>query len=109
MPLLIVLSAIASRKKRRPVPGHPSGKLEKSLCSRCLLRAQRRPRKRLASFAADWTPRSSAFWGATCRFFGYSGVWVKLEMYDSASNSDSDGLGAIACTEFFHNVLNMSL
>jgi hypothetical protein len=32
-PLLMVLSAIASRKKTRPVPGQPSGKLEKSLCS----------------------------------------------------------------------------
>ena len=34
---------------------------------------------------------------------------MELEMYDPASNSDSDGLGAIACTEFPHNVLNMSL
>ena len=30
-------------------------------------------------------------------------------MYESASNSYSDGLGAIACTEFLHDVLNMSL
>src|SRR5271156_6524761 len=30
-------------------------------------------------------------------------------MYDPASNSDSDGLGAIACAEFFHDVLDMSL
>jgi hypothetical protein len=36
-------------------------------------------------------------------------VWVKLEMYDPASNSDSDGLGAIAGAEFFHDVLDMSL
>jgi hypothetical protein len=28
-------------------------------------------------------------------------------MYDPASNSDGDGLGAIACTEFLHDVLNM--
>ena len=34
---------------------------------------------------------------------------MELEMYDPASNSDSDGLGAIACTEFFHDVLDMSL
>ncbi len=30
-------------------------------------------------------------------------------MYEPTSNSDSDGLGAVACTEFFHDVLNMSL
>src|ERR1700731_2893914 len=30
-------------------------------------------------------------------------------MYEPASNSDSDRLGAIACTEFLHDVLNMSL
>jgi hypothetical protein len=30
-------------------------------------------------------------------------------MYDPASNPDSDGLGAIACAEFFHDVLDMSL
>jgi len=30
-------------------------------------------------------------------------------MYEPASNSYSDGLGAIACTEFLHDVLNMSL
>ncbi len=30
-------------------------------------------------------------------------------MYESASNSDSDCLGAITCTELLHDVLNMSL
>ena len=30
-------------------------------------------------------------------------------MYDPAPNSDSDGLGAIACTKLLHDVLNMSL
>ena len=40
---------------------------------------------------------------------GHSEVWVKLEMYDPASNSDSNGFGAIACAEFFHDVLDMSL
>jgi hypothetical protein len=54
-------------------------------------------------------PQIECFLCTTCRFFGYSRVWVKLKMYDPASDSDSDGLGAIACTEFFHNVLNMSL
>src|SRR5271155_4989207 len=29
-------------------------------------------------------------------------------MYYPASNSNSDGLGAIACTEFLHDVLNMA-
>jgi hypothetical protein len=44
-------------------------------------------------------PQIERFFCTTCRFFGYPGELVKLEMYDSASNSDSDGLGAIACTE----------
>src|ERR1700677_1078470 len=34
-------------------------------------------------------------------------VRVKLELYDPASDSQSDGLGAIACAEFFHDVLDM--
>src|SRR3984957_8541576 len=29
-------------------------------------------------------------------------------MYDPASDSDRDGLGAIVCTEFLHDVLNMA-
>ena len=68
------------------------------------------PAKRLASFAPNWTPRSSAFLGLLADSSSIlSGVWVKLEMYEPASNSYSDGLGAIACTEFLHDVLNMSL
>ena len=50
-----------------------------------------------------------AFLCTTCGFFGYSEMFVKLEMYDPTSYSDSDGLGAIACTEFLHDVFNMSL
>jgi uncharacterized protein YukJ len=55
------LTATVSRRKMRPIPGEPSGKLEKSLCSRYLLRHKDAPEKRLASFAANWTPRTSAF------------------------------------------------
>src|SRR5271170_962003 len=33
----------------------------------------------------------------------------ELEMDDAAPNSDGDGLGAIACTELFHDVLDMPL
>jgi hypothetical protein len=39
------LTATISRRKIRPTPGHPSGKLEKSLCSGCLLGAQNLPAK----------------------------------------------------------------
>ena len=30
-------------------------------------------------------------------------------MYDPTSNSDGNGIGAITCTEFLHDVLDMSL
>jgi hypothetical protein len=36
-PWPIALKATASRSRMRPIPGHPSGKLENSFCSLCLL------------------------------------------------------------------------
>jgi hypothetical protein len=33
-------------------------------------------------------PQIECFFCTTCRFFGCSGVWVKLEMYDPASSSN---------------------
>ena len=36
-PRTIALSAAVARMRTRPTPGHPSGKVEKSFCSQCLL------------------------------------------------------------------------
>jgi hypothetical protein len=36
-PWTIALKATASRRRIRPTPGQPSGKVEKNFCSRCLL------------------------------------------------------------------------
>jgi len=43
IPQMIALTATVSRRKMRPMPGQRSGKLEKSLCSGCLLGAQNVP------------------------------------------------------------------
>jgi hypothetical protein len=46
----------------RPMPGQPSGKLEKSLCSGIASSLHKNvPARRLASLAANWIPRSGGF------------------------------------------------
>jgi hypothetical protein len=73
-------------------------------------RGTRRASKRLACSAAKWTPRSSAFSRTSRRFFVLSLCSMgELEMYEPASDCYGDGLGAIARTEFLHDVLNVSL
>jgi hypothetical protein len=109
MPQMIALTATVSRRTMRPMPGQRSGKLEKSLGSECLLGAQT-CQQETSFFRPELDPQIECFFGTSRRFsHSLSGVWVELEMYEPASNSYSDGLGAIACTEFLHDVLNMSL
>src|ERR1700691_5447504 len=90
------------------MPGHPDGKAEKSLCSLGLPGTESAPSMRLASMSWNWTPRSSAF------FSPLSASRVArdgkdLQLYDSAPDSDGDGLSAIARPELLHDVLDMSL
>src|SRR5579862_1850495 len=60
-PCAIALKATANRRRMRPTPGQPSGKLEKSFCSLCLLGGKNALPLRLALLLGNWTPRAGVF------------------------------------------------
>src|SRR5260370_41460342 len=85
--------AATARKNASPVPGQPSGNVEKSRCTSApvfrlsLFRTNRNPKKRIAR-----TPLSRG-----------------LKVDDSAFQSDSNGVSPIVGAQFGKDVLDVSL
>jgi len=66
-------------------------------------RLRKRAAMRVVSKAENWTPRSGAF------LLTLAAYTTHLELDDSAPYADCDGLGAIARSELFHDVLDVPL
>ena len=88
------------------MPGHPSGKVEKSFCSLYLLGYENVPALRLSLMSRDWTPRSSVFSPTLLK------LWLPgerfSEMNDAATQPDGNCLRPVACPQLFHDVLDVS-
>ena len=64
---------------------------------------------RVAFTARERTPRKSGFSPTPSDVAIWEEVDWNLELNDAAAYSDGDRFGAVACPEFFHDVLDMSL
>ena len=98
-----LLKATVSRRRRRPTPGHPSGKLIKSFSRLTSLPQNKQSFKKLATAGSGRIPRMECFSPNLLGRFQSP----ELEVYDPATDRNGDSLRAVAGSELLHDVLHV--